>query len=105
VLGCKIGGYPAWTQDPDWPDCPRCQRTMQHLLALQGDEGGRRWIPLQEWETAGYDGGIEQATADTEAARANRHPLDITFADNGAFNMFYCPECPGMPLASRHDSC
>ena len=101
--GCKVGGYPSWTQSPEWPECPKCQRTMGHLLTLSGDEGGRSWIPLEEWETAGYSGGIEEATADDEAAEANRHPLDMTFGDNGGCYVFYCGHCPDMPLASWFD--
>jgi hypothetical protein len=104
VPGCKIGGYPTFGQPPHWPACPGCQRTMRHLLTLMNDEGGRRWIPVEEWETAGYAGGTEEASARTEAAKANRHPLDIDIYDNGMFNVFYCPDCPGMPLASWTDS-
>lgn len=103
LLGCKVGGYPSWTQPPYWPPCPQCRQNMDHLLTLTGDEGGRRWIPFEEWETAGYNGGIEEASADTEAATANRHPLDMTFADNGGFYVFYCRDCPGMPLSSWYD--
>jgi hypothetical protein len=103
LLGCKVGGYPSWTQPPHWPRCPKCARSMEHLLTLTGDEGGRRWIPFEEWETAGYGGGIKEASARTEAASANRHPLDMTFGDNGGFYVFYCCDCPDMPLASRFD--
>jgi hypothetical protein len=101
--GCKVGGYPGWTQPPHWPECPKCHQRMGHLLTLTGDEGGRRWIPFEEWETAGYSGGIEEATTRTEAAEANRHPLDMTFGDNGGFYVFSCADCPDMPLASWFD--
>lgn len=104
VLGCKVGGYPSWTQPPSWPRCPGCGQRMQHLLTLIGDEGGRNWIPLEEWATAGYAGGIAEAEATyTPAAEANRHPLGMTFQDNGGFYVFFCGSCPGMPLTSRHD--
>jgi hypothetical protein len=101
--GCKVGGYPTWTQWPQWPSCPKCRRRMSHLLTLTGDEGGRFWIPAEEWEAAGYGGGVEEAAADTSAAAANRHPLDVTFGDNGGFFVFACADCPDMPLASRFD--
>ncbi|MFF8956209.1 hypothetical protein [Streptomyces sp. NPDC014894] len=37
VLESKAGGYPAWTQPPDWPSCDRGHR-MEHLLSVTGDE-------------------------------------------------------------------
>ncbi len=104
VLGCKVGGYPTWTQPPEWPTCPSCRLRMDHLLTLLGDEGGRNWIPLEEWSAAGYDGGVEETEAAlTEAASANRHPLDMTFGDNGGFYVFSCATCPDMPLSSWFD--
>jgi hypothetical protein len=48
-------------------------------------------------------GGIEEPTTFTEAATANRHPLDTTFGDNGGFYVFHCANCPDMPLARWFD--
>ena len=31
--GTKVGGYPGWTQSPDWPVCG-CSSQMQHLLTV-----------------------------------------------------------------------
>ena len=31
--GTKTGGYPGWTQPPDWPVC-RCGTQMEHLLTV-----------------------------------------------------------------------
>lgn len=76
---------------------------MDHLLTLSGDEGGRMWIPFEERETAGYSGGVDDATEQTEAAQANRHPLGMTFGDNGGFYVFHCGSCPEMPLATWFD--
>lgn len=104
VPGCKVGGYPPWIQPPHWPDCPKCGGTMNHLLSLSGDEGGRMWIPLEEWDSAGYDGGIQEAVNHDETAEANRHPLGVTFADNGVSYIFACTHCPDMPLESWYDS-
>ncbi|MHC5906893.1 DUF1963 domain-containing protein [Streptomyces sp. S6] len=36
ALRTKVGGYPAWTQPPNWPDCPQGHR-MEHLLSINGD--------------------------------------------------------------------
>ncbi|MEU1623612.1 DUF1963 domain-containing protein [Streptomyces sp. NPDC005722] len=33
----KVGGYPAWNQEPDWPDCARGHR-MEHLLSITADD-------------------------------------------------------------------
>ncbi|MFE2540359.1 DUF1963 domain-containing protein [Actinacidiphila glaucinigra] len=33
----KVGGYPAWNQKPDWPDCARGHR-MEHLLSITADD-------------------------------------------------------------------
>ncbi|SEG91272.1 protein of unknown function [Actinacidiphila yanglinensis] len=38
ALETKIGGYPAWSQPPDWPDCPRGHR-MEHLASVTADHG------------------------------------------------------------------
>ncbi|WP_432173563.1 DUF1963 domain-containing protein [Streptomyces sp. Tue6028] len=36
VIGTKVGGWPAWTQPADWPDCASGHR-MEHLLTITGD--------------------------------------------------------------------
>ncbi|MFJ2741353.1 DUF1963 domain-containing protein [Streptomyces sp. NPDC087440] len=36
VIASKAGGWPAWTQPPNWPDCAEGHR-MEHLLTLTGD--------------------------------------------------------------------
>ncbi|WP_460916079.1 YwqG family protein [Plantactinospora veratri] len=49
--GIKVGGYPGWTQSPDWPVCG-CGTGMVHLLTVaswefsRGDE--KRWIPVED---------------------------------------------------------
>lgn len=30
----RLGGHPTWIQEPEYPDCPGCQRTMTFLLQL-----------------------------------------------------------------------
>ncbi|MGW0134114.1 DUF1963 domain-containing protein [Streptomyces sp. NPDC003299] len=37
ALQNKVGGYPAWNQQPDWPVCERGHR-MEHLLSITADE-------------------------------------------------------------------
>ncbi|MGX1541022.1 DUF1963 domain-containing protein [Streptomyces adustus] len=36
IIGTKVGGWPAWTQPADWPDCESGHR-MDHLLTITGD--------------------------------------------------------------------
>ncbi|MFF0744304.1 hypothetical protein ACFYVL_28290 [Streptomyces sp. NPDC004111] len=36
VVATKVGGWPAWTQPAQWPDCDAGHR-MEHLLTLTGD--------------------------------------------------------------------
>ncbi|MFF4052667.1 DUF1963 domain-containing protein [Streptomyces chartreusis] len=36
VIATKAGGWPAWTQPADWPDCA-CGHRMEHLLTITGD--------------------------------------------------------------------
>ncbi|MEU5382073.1 MULTISPECIES: DUF1963 domain-containing protein [unclassified Streptomyces] len=36
VVGTKVGGWPAWTQRGNWPDCESGHR-MEHLLTITGD--------------------------------------------------------------------
>jgi hypothetical protein len=50
------------------------------------------------------DGGIQEAANHDETAEANRHPLGVTFADNGVSYIFACTHCPDMPLESWYDS-
>ncbi|WP_423832503.1 DUF1963 domain-containing protein [Streptomyces manipurensis] len=38
--GTKLGGYPGWCQDPQWPDCAGCGERMEHLLTVES--AGRR---------------------------------------------------------------
>ncbi|MEV6108398.1 hypothetical protein AB0M28_27385 [Streptomyces sp. NPDC051940] len=36
AIGTKVGGWPAWTQPANWPDCGAGHR-MTHLLTITGD--------------------------------------------------------------------
>lgn len=36
IIGTKVGGWPAWTQPADWPNCESGHR-MEHLLTITGD--------------------------------------------------------------------
>ncbi|MFK0173220.1 DUF1963 domain-containing protein [Streptomyces sp. NPDC090306] len=50
--GVKVGGYPTWTQEPNWPTCPTCSARMEHLLTINSSEfdgkGWRTWLPVED---------------------------------------------------------
>ena len=55
--GVKAGGYPGWTQDPLWPECPGCGMEMEHLLTISSAEfdgaSWRTWLPVEDTLAAG----------------------------------------------------
>jgi hypothetical protein len=43
----RIGGEPCWVQDAEYPDCPTCGSTMNHLMQLDSDltiADGGEWL-------------------------------------------------------------
>jgi hypothetical protein len=101
--GLKVGGHPAWAQEPSWPDCPECSRTMDHLLTIPSaecdGESWRRWVPLEDraadaqaWTGTGRD---------TDSAIWT--PTDMCFSDSGTILLFVCTGCPDRPYAHRFD--
>ncbi len=37
--GDKLGGWPAWVQNVEYPSCPRCSATMRHLFQIDSNCG------------------------------------------------------------------
>jgi hypothetical protein len=35
--GDKLGGWPCWIQDVEYPACPTCKKRMQHVFQVTGD--------------------------------------------------------------------
>ncbi|MEU7167297.1 hypothetical protein AB0A70_22075 [Streptomyces morookaense] len=90
----KVGGYPGWTQPPQWPDCA-CGRRMEHLLSVTASEPtDGRWLPSDE-----HRPGSE--SANPAVLDAIGHGMDM--GDCGGLYLFVCPACPGMPYAHRYD--
>ncbi|MEU5812082.1 hypothetical protein [Streptomyces sp. NPDC047718] len=100
----KVGGYPGWTQQPDWPDCAGCGTPMEHLLSITATEPGMgRWLPLDDrgplqdpattpsWQTE----------ADPAAFPAFGHHMDL--GDLGGMYFFVCRTCPDTPYTHRYD--
>ena len=101
--GTKTGGYPGWTQLPDWPVC-ECGTQMQHLLTVaswefsRGDE--KRWIPLQDRPAmAGWGFNSSQ----NHPWRAIQNPAGLMLGDAGGIYLFVCVQCPRRPYEHRFD--
>nr|BFE61497.1 hypothetical protein GCM10020063_060230 [Dactylosporangium thailandense] len=100
--GTKVGGYPGWTQVPDWPACG-CGAVMEHLLTVatwefsRGDE--RRWIALEDRPAmAGWDAG-----AADHPWRRVQNPAGLMLGDAGGISLFVCPHCDDRPFDHRFD--
>jgi hypothetical protein len=100
--GIKVGGYPTWTQDPAWPDCPTCGQRMEHLLTINSaefdGESWRTWLAVEDTPTTGtiWDLPYEERT------RIQCAP-ELTIGDMGGVYLFECQRCPGRPFAYRYD--
>jgi hypothetical protein len=101
--GVKVGGYPGWTQSPEWPTCG-CGATMEHLLTIdswefsRGDE--RRWIPVEDRPAMagwGWD------TDDDHPWRTRQNPTGLMIGDAGGLYLFVCTRCPTRPFDYRFD--
>jgi hypothetical protein len=84
--GTKVGGWPQWIQDPEWPTCPR-GHAMDHLLTVASwewdAESRRTWRPpgLAEEDEGHSDAGL-------------------MLGDAGNVYMFTCVTCDDRPSAS-----
>ncbi|MFJ7774476.1 hypothetical protein [Streptomyces yangpuensis] len=100
----KVGGYPGWTQGPDWPDCADCGARMEHLLSVTATEPGRgRWLPLDDRDPRQDPAGVPswRAEADPGGLAAFGHGMDL--GDCGGMYFFVCRACPDIPYAHRYD--
>lgn len=101
--GIKTGGYPGWTQPPDWPVC-ECGVQMEHLLTVSGWEFSRgdekRWIPVEDRPAmAGW--GIH--SREDHPWRAVQNPAGLMLGDVGGVYLFVCVSCPDRPFDYRFD--
>lgn len=99
ALQNKVGGYPAWTQPPDWPYCARGHR-MEHLLSVTGEPGYGRWLPLDEHRKDTTEP-LWQAPADPAVLDAIGPEMDL--GDGGGIYLFLCRRCPELPYTHRFD--
>ncbi|MFB7455589.1 DUF1963 domain-containing protein [Streptomyces sp. NPDC056188] len=100
--GVKVGGYPTWTQEPDWPTCPTCSVRMEHLLTINSSEfdgeSWRTWLPIEDTPATGtiWDLPYEQRTE-------IQCPPGLMLGDMGGIYLFECTSCPDRPFAYRSD--
>lgn len=88
--GTKIGGYPAWIQDPVRPKCAN-GHAMMHLMTFDSREP-LETVVLSEDEQA-------EVQRDAQAERLYSRPTGMTFGRFGRTYVFYCAECPEHSLA------
>ncbi|MGW7311438.1 hypothetical protein ACWGI1_38560 [Streptomyces sp. NPDC054835] len=100
----KVGGYPGWTQGPDWPNCAGCGTRMEHLLSVTATEPGMgRWLPLDDHGPRQDCAAVPswRAEADPAAFNAFGHGMDL--GDLGGMYFFVCRACPDTPYTHRYD--
>ncbi|MFG2312979.1 hypothetical protein ACGFS9_30535 [Streptomyces sp. NPDC048566] len=99
----KVGGYPSWTQPPNWPDCTTCGTRMEHLLSVTATEAGRgRWLPLDERDP-GQDQAAPSWEAEADPAVLESLGHDMSLGDLGGMYFFVCRACPDTPYTHRYD--
>ena len=90
--GTKVGGWPDWMQDPEWPVCD-AGHAMEHLLTVSDTEfdGGTwpRWLAVE-------DAGAWDGPPDARFAVQSAAGLDFGM---GSLYVFICRTCPGWPIA------
>ncbi|GAB2626383.1 hypothetical protein GCM10027168_67700 [Streptomyces capparidis] len=97
----KVGGYPGWTQEPDWPVCG-CGRRMEHLLTVHSREPSRTspWLPEEDrWGS----GPVWRRPVAPDLESAIGPGPGMSLGDMGGVYLFLCPVCPGPPWDHRHD--
>lgn len=100
----KVGGYPGWTQPPDWPDCARCGTRMEHLLSVTATEPGMgRWLPLNNWAPGQDETATPCWMAEADPVALDAFGHDMALGDLGGMYFFVCRICPDTPYTHRYD--
>jgi uncharacterized protein (TIGR02996 family) len=90
--GTKVGGYPDWVQNDEYPRCS-CGKTMELLVMFASTEfyGGvwGRWLPIQDREVLKVDF-LQQ--------RPVSEPMGVMFGDMGNMYVFHCRNCKARPI-------
>ncbi|MGW1546714.1 hypothetical protein [Streptomyces sp. NPDC002346] len=100
----KVGGYPGWTQPPDWPDCAGCGTRMEHLLSVTATEPGMgRWLPLDDQDSRRDQATTPSWRAEADPAALDAFGHDMALGDLGGVYFFVCRTCPDTPYTHRYD--
>ncbi|WP_435296417.1 hypothetical protein [Streptomyces sp. YPW6] len=100
----KVGGYPGWTQPPDWPHCAGCGTRMEHLLSVTATEPGMgRWLPLDDRDPRQGISAASSWQAEADPAALDTFGHDMCLGDLGGMYFFVCRACPGTPYTHRYD--
>lgn len=99
--GIKVGGYPAWNQPPDWPECA-CGHRMAHLLTVATWEfdgpDDRRWVPLEDRPA------LAGPNSSAGAIDSLQAPAGLMLGDVGGLYLFTCLTCADRPYDYRFDN-
>ena len=97
--GTKVGGYPKWIQEAQWPVCA-CGRRMDHLLTIASDEWGNRmrWIPPEDRDETFAGEHYEASFTQARPTWSGWAPHDIQLGDIGSMYLFNCTTCRHRPL-------
>ncbi|MFB7465220.1 hypothetical protein ACFCZ1_17315 [Streptomyces sp. NPDC056224] len=100
----KVGGYPSWTQPPNWPDCAGCGTRMEHLLSVTATEAGMgRWLPLDERNPSQDQAATPSWRAEADPAALDTFGHHMGLGDLGGMYFFVCRTCPDTPYTHRYD--
>lgn len=100
----KVGGYPGWTQPPNWPDCAGCGTRMEHLLSVTATEPGMgRWLPLDDRDPRQDAASTPSWRAEADATAFDAFGHDMDLGDLGGMYFFVCRICPDTPYTHRYD--
>lgn len=101
--GTKVGGYPAWQQDAEYPLCS-CGKTMELLVQFSswefdgGDFG--RWLPIEDRDICA----VEINSRSKKRLDALMDAPDWLFGDAGCMYLFICRVCKTHPIRCLRQS-